>query len=200
MEFWKGSWPDAASTMAEFAAGSYDPQGRGDVKGYKLDTDLSTKDGQVYTRPTLGNALADAPNLVVAFRGTKYAKDWLQNASAAVGFADSNDWYKRDEDLYKRATAKYPNATVAVTGHSAGGLIASELSKKYGVEAFSFNPHIPLLNAKDFAAPKNHVFVSGSDPVSALSALLPKSKVYHVKAKGRGIKAQHSMDNFLGAR
>jgi hypothetical protein len=183
--------------MAEFAAGSYQG-GRGDIKGYKLDLDLSTKDGQVYTRATDGTALADAPNLVVAFRGTKYAKDWLQNASAAVGFADSNDWYKRDEDLYKRATAKYPGS-VAVTGHSAGGLIASELSKKYGVEAFSFNPHIPLLNAKDFAAPKNHVFVSGSDPVSALSALLPKSKVYHVKAKGRGIKAQHSMDNFLGA-
>ena len=202
--------------MAEFAARAYttDNSKIDDIPGYALDTELSGRDGKVWVAQVspmdplarTGHPL-DTPRVVVAFRGTKYASDWPINVASAVGMADKNPWCKTDEALYQKVLDKYKPPkradgspeNVSVTGHSAGGLIATELNKKYGVDAWSYNPHIPLLNARDFTNLNNRIFVSGHDPVSALSVLLPhKAQVFHVPVpKGRSLIKQHDIKNFL---
>jgi predicted esterase YcpF (UPF0227 family) len=114
----------------------------------------------------------------------------------AVGLAPVTQRTKKAEQVFQKALSKHHVSLeqAAVVGHSAGGLIASHLSSRFGVQAHSFNPHIPVVATENYGKPSNHIYISGRDPVSTMARFFPTSRVTYVRATK---KDHHSLGNFL---
>ena len=69
-----------------------------------------------------------------------------------------------------------------------------DLASSYGVESHSFNPHASLLDIANYSAPIEELCISEGDPVSAMSAIFPRTRVTLEKTRSR--KA-HSIDIFF---
>jgi hypothetical protein len=82
---------------------------------------------------------ADRPLYVLAFRGTNYAVDWLNNAGGFVGFVPS--YYERADRLVKalKKHVEDRSGVLVLTGHSLGGGIAEYAAAKNGLVAVTFN-------------------------------------------------------------
>jgi pimeloyl-ACP methyl ester carboxylesterase len=175
---------------------------------YQLDNELSGRDNKVWTlrhegtaegnflnevRSRVGHTL---PKLVMGHRGTSRATDWPNNVVDTVALAPVTQRHKKAEQLFEKALSKHHVSLehAAVVGHSAGGLVASHLSSRFGVQSHAFNPHIPLVATENYGNRTNHIYISGRDPVSAMARFFPTSRVTYVKAKR---KDHHSLENFL---
>ena len=197
-----------ARTAAELANLAYKGNASAEHPVYQLDNQMSNRDSKVWTLRHEGDAQGDfldevrsrvghsLPKLVVGYRGTSRAGDWPNNLMDAVGLAGATARQKRAEQVFEKAMSKHkmPLEQTAVVGHSAGGLVASHLSSRFGVQAHAFNPHIPMLATENYGKPSNHIYISGRDPVSTMARFFPTSRVTYVKARGRD---HHSLGNFL---
>jgi len=85
-----------------------------------LDKSISNKTGKVYYNPKTQEA-------VVAHRGTKGARDWINNLAYATGTYKHTNRYKRGKNLQDKAEAKYGKQNVSTLGHSQGAVLAREL-------------------------------------------------------------------------
>ena len=184
-------------TAAELASLAYKTNASADEHPvYQLDYGLSNRDNKVWTMRPLAEKPA-GPRLVLGHRGTSRAGDWPNNLMDAVGLAPVTARQKKAEQLFQKAMSKHKMSLeqTAVVGHSAGGLVASHLSSRFGVQSHAFNPHIPVIATENYGKPSNHIYISGRDPVSTMARFFPRSRVTYVKAKGRD---HHSLGNFLG--
>lgn len=180
--------------MAQFAAKAYDDAGAADsVPGYKLDADLSGRDNKVWLREGDG----PGPRVVLGHRGTSSkhaAADWFNNTLSTLGLARFTARHKNAEAHLAKVIRKHGKDGLASVGHSAGGLVAGHLGSRYGIGTRAYNPHQPLLPTMNYAKAKQHIYISGKDPVSALARFFPQTRFTYVKAKGRD---HHSIANFL---
>jgi len=77
-------------------------------------------------------------DMVVAFSGSKNAKDWVTDFRQGVGLKDKQ--YQQAADLAKEVVVKYPNIDIKMTGHSLGGGLATYASAVTGKPAITINP------------------------------------------------------------
>lgn len=114
------------------------------IGDYILDKDISGSRNSVYHNKHTGHT-------VVAHRGTKGAKDWLNNLAYAIGgekLYKTTHRYKDARKIQSRAEKKYGNDNLSTIGHSQGGLQAEMLGKK-GKETITLNKATrPLTNKK----------------------------------------------------
>jgi hypothetical protein len=153
-----------AKKVKEFLNASYDDTPPETINGYILDKSISNKTAKVYHNPETGDA-------VVAHRGTKGARDWLNNAAYAVGAYKLTDRYKRGKKAQDTAEKKYGKKNVSTLGHSQGAILARELGGDTK-EIINVNPAYALEKPK-----KNEYNVrSSTDIVSGLYAPVAKAR------------------------
>lgn len=101
---------------------SYEDKPQEQLDGYILDKELSNKTAKIYHNPETGEA-------VVAHRGTKGARDWLNNLAYATGLYEKTDRYKRGKKAQESAEKKYGKENISTVGHSQGAVLARKLGK-----------------------------------------------------------------------
>lgn len=164
-----GLHPDKTepSPYAPFAAGAYS---RTPVAGWQIDSALSNIDRTVYFHPHSGKA-------IVAFSGTRPTqrgaafRDLSTDALLALGLKDTSHRFKNMEKVTSQAISKYGPSNVHLTGHSLGGSVAMEMSRKHHLPATVFSPHLPWNEIESVDYPLVHVHMNFTDPVSAFVPL-----------------------------
>ena len=142
-------------------------------------------------------------NFIVSFRGTddknKIGQKWRDiytDLFIALGQFQYSNRYREAEDLLKILIRRYGKERIVLTGHSLGGKVAFDLSKKYDIPAVIYNQGSSPLdintnpNALHYNTNKNKF-----DILSASSYYLDDVKTQDVKVK-EGNKS-HDLDNFL---
>lgn len=136
---------------------------------------------------------------IVAVRGTDGFKDILLDAQLGLGKAvRDSDRYKRSEEVVKRYFD--PRYNMEFTGHSLGGALSNELSKRFGANASLFNPY---MNREGLSTNATIVKTS-DDPLQVLNRLgrtdkiaeQMAAKIVDIGATGAGLGA-HSIEQFL---
>jgi hypothetical protein len=181
--------------------GNENKQGKEMAKyGYQIDKGLSNENQQVYYNPenkkllynvTGSHTLGDWVNsdLKLALGINKNAgkpivekgieallpESWKKGFDRGYenvfgGFKDTTRYKEADETL-KKAKAKYAPAEVAVTGHSLGGRIVQDISKKsdkvYALDSGQ------TLGQKVKGGPNRNIYRTAGDVVSGASAWSP---------------------------
>jgi hypothetical protein len=102
---------------------SYTPT-LGNVGDYMVDDEISNPTTQVYRNK-------NTDKIYVVHRGTKGARDWLNNL--VYGLSPSlytyTDRYKNAKDIQEKAMNKYKGYDIDVLGHSQGAKLAEMISK-----------------------------------------------------------------------
>jgi hypothetical protein len=198
--------PPAEIDFARLSINAYKKGEERNVKGFSIIDDLTTDDRVVYKHDKTGH-------VVIAFRGTN-PHDWgnIHNWYHSEGFRDvTSDVFLAGgmqslshrfflaEDVTEQAIERYGKENISVTGHSLGGSQAMHVSRKYGIHAEAYNPHIDWENAYTHT-PYYHVnlHVNESDPVPILAKYIEVKNLdvrYNPKA-GWGLP-QHGIENFL---
>jgi hypothetical protein len=171
--------------------------------GYVIDKKLSNDNQQVYYNPTTGKLLYNVTgshNLTdwvnsdlklalgirkntgkpIIERGIEslLPNSWKKGFDRSYenvfgGFKDT-DRYKQADETLKLAKAKYSPADVAVTGHSLGGRIAQDISKK--TDTIHVLDSGQTLGQKVKGGANRNVYRTAGDVVSATSAWNPAVK------------------------
>jgi hypothetical protein len=140
----------------EFIVNSYkyDKKRVGD---FELQDALSNKEVQTYISP-------EKMQMVIVFRGTKGALDWVNNAQYVLGNYKHTRRFKLAEHIFDEALREYPDYKVTLVGHSQGGIPEHILNNDKVYEALFLNPAWTTEKQK-----KNEYIVkSSADPVSLL--------------------------------
>ncbi|MDO5686717.1 MAG: VWA domain-containing protein [Neisseria sp.] len=81
--------------------------------------------------------------IVIAFTGTDDGKDWNTNVAAAThnpNYPDAAPQVKQAALVVAETLAKYPAASISLTGHSLGGGLASIMAVLFNLKAVVFDP------------------------------------------------------------
>ena len=102
--------------LKQFLEASYLDPAPNEINGYTLDTTLSNLYGKVYVNTNL-------KKVVVSFRGTKEATDWIPNAVFALSSSayTLTDRFKTAKKMVDSARKKYKGWQFELNGHSQGG-------------------------------------------------------------------------------
>ena len=103
-----------------FLDASYQDKPPETIGDWILDKSISNKTGKVYYNPKTKEA-------VVAHRGTKGAKDWINNIAYVTGTYKHTTRYKRGKNLQNKAEAKYGKENISTLAHSQGAVLARDL-------------------------------------------------------------------------
>lgn len=143
---------------------SYNPE-LGNVGDYMVDDELSNPTTQVYRNK-------NTDKVYVVHRGTKGARDWLNNL--VYGLSPSlykwTDRYKNAKSIQEKAYDKYKGYDIDVLGHSQGSKLAEMISKdnKNVKNIITYNRPQGLMETIS-SKPKNLYDIKTSfDPVSPL--------------------------------
>jgi hypothetical protein len=107
------------------------PNDRRDISGFRLSTDLSSDETAVYVGPD---------TILFGLRGSSVPKDFIADAEVGlkniIGYPDSlsetiNNRFARDEDMYKRIRAQFPNKHIIMAGHSLGNTLGMNILKNH---------------------------------------------------------------------
>ena len=110
-----------------------DPQTRRDIKGFRLSKSLSTPEHAVY----IGNK---GKNILFGLRGTATLNDLVtdvqifgKNYTPLPKAVTPNlvNRYNRDENIYNKIRAKYPNRKIIMAGHSLGNTLGMNILKNH---------------------------------------------------------------------
>ena len=147
--------------LKQFLEASFLDPAPNEINGYTLDTTLSNLYGKVYVNTNI-------KKVVVSFRGTKEATDWIPNAVFAVSSSvyTLTDRFKTAKKMVDSARKKYKGWQFELTGHSQGGLLVNNLCSKTDKNCISLNPAYKNASLKD----KEYIIRSSGDVVSSLSA------------------------------
>ena len=151
----------SAGHLKTFISDSYNQPNK-DIGDYQLDK--STEFGNTYYNPKTNHA-------VIVHRGTKGAKDWLNNLAYATGTYNLTDRYKSGKNLQKYIESKYGKENVSIVGHSQGSVLSRKLGQN-SKEIINLNPAWlgePQTN-------KEFIVRSANDPVSGLLAPVNRLK------------------------
>jgi hypothetical protein len=179
-----------ADTFRQLLESSYEG---GDVAGFTMDRQLSTKTSKVYTHPS--------GQIVVAHRGTAGALDWGNNAFYAVGgdFAYKlTSRYREAKKVQQQAEKKYGAKNITTIGHSQGGLQAQLLGGN-SKEIITLNKATRPQEAIFGSSKKSNQYDvrASGDAVSLFRNPFQKSKDETIKSKKNTLE-QHSTDILKG--
>ena len=166
--------------------------------GYTLDKDLSDSRVKVYKD-------LNSDQVIVAHRGSKGFREWLDNAFYATGSSirDSST-YQDAKQRQQKAIDKYGSQNIISVGHSRAGKYVEELNKETPVkEVITYNKAVAPQDILQ-SNPENQTDVrTGNDVVSALTPLqFSKNKVVVLPSswnllKSHGTSALGSLGNRL---
>ena len=108
-----------------------------DLSGFRVDTDLSSRDNVVLHNSATGETH-------VAYRGTadrEFFKDWKVNGEIAGGSTHTTR-VKDAQVQFDNVASKYGKNNLTVSGHSQGGHVSYEMAVRNDVEGFHYNPAI----------------------------------------------------------
>ena len=164
------------------------------MEGYVLDSSISKARNKVYNNPETGQT-------VVVHRGTKGAKDWLNNLAYAVGgekMYKKTHRYKDAKKVQSEAEKKYGTSELSTIGHSQGGLQAEMLGKK-GKETITYNKASrPFTNNK--IASNQYDVRNKGDIISRMNPFQRYNKnEYNFNSKSSNPLEAHSTEALLKA-
>lgn len=154
--------PDSIN-FAQLSATAYEKNK--ELYGYTVLPEYSSSDRTVWKHN-------DSGHVVIAFRGTdpKNLKDLSTDALLASGAQSLSYRFYNAAKVTKAVIDKYGKTNVSVTGHSLGGSQALYVSRKYGVNAHAFNPHVAYEEAFTATNYKDaHLYMNSTDPVPAFA-------------------------------
>ena len=108
-----------------------DPKDRRDIQGYRLSIGLSSDEHAVYVGKN---------NILFGLRGSSVPKDFVADAEIGLknvmGYPDAlsqtlNNRYARDEAMYNKIRAEYPNKHIIMAGHSLGNTLGMNILKNH---------------------------------------------------------------------
>jgi len=157
-------------------------------EGYAIDPELSDDRVKVYKD-------LNSNQVIVAHRGSKGFRDWLDNAFYATGSSirDSST-YKMAKDRQQKAIDKYGSQNIISVGHSRAGKYVEELNKETPVkEVITYNKAVAPQDILQ-TNPENQTDVrTSTDVISALSPLqFSKNKVVVLPSTYDLLKAHSS--------
>lgn len=176
-------------------------------KGLIYDADASDQYHAVYIDPK-------DKKIYVSIRGTQLkhgfgeaATDLLTDAQVAFGLTESTKRYKQSDKKIQELKEKYPDMNIETYGHSLGGSIGENLSKKYGITSHNFNTGSGIIDPnvvfKDLAEKafhpdyrqNTHYYHTGDFDVLSQTSFL-KPGTHHVYDKKEDI-GSHGLGNFF---
>ena len=164
------------------------------IYGYKTIPEFSTIDRTVYQQDGSGH-------VVIAFRGTNVldARDTSTDLLLAAGATGLSHRFYNAENVTRAVINKYGRKNVTVTGHSLGGSQALHVSRKFGVNAYVYNPHVSYDAGLTGANYKHaNIFRNTTDPVPAFSrAAYFKSVTTASNPNASAGLGQHSIDYWV---
>lgn len=149
--------------FAKLSQAAYTPNAY--VPNYKLIKEFSSPDRTVYQHSPSGH-------VVISFRGTdvKNYRDLTTDALLALGKTSILNRFSNADKVAQNVIKRYGKQNVSVTGHSLGGSQALHVSRKYGINAHVFNPHVSWDAAITNTYYKHaHIYRNITDPVPAFS-------------------------------
>lgn len=145
-----------------------------------IDKELSDKETVVFIRQRLTD---ETPEVILGIRGSRTVSDWVYNnpyIARGVPLEGNSQRYANAENKLKQVLEKYPTSKVIITGHSLGGVISAELSKKYDIEGHAFNiGSSPMSFLNGFPDTENQltVYTVLGDPISISHYLGGKDRI-----------------------
>lgn len=164
---------------------------------------------QTFRGATLQPTLSADPNRIsvyedpnkkqvyVSFRGTvpTNLQDLKSDVRVATGLGRSNDPYLKDAERTIEAIKRtYPDNKIIASGHSLGGYVAREVSKKYGdIQGYGYNVGSGLPELLGGGNPLNFAsYRQQGDIVSAFDKPSNTGGVFNTSIAGA-----HSLNTFL---
>jgi hypothetical protein len=178
--------------------------------GYTLDQRESTKDIAIYKKND--GVLSDDPDVVMAFRGTKYFRDVLADKKITMSEIEKSGRFKKSYKLFQKVFNQSVDndKTMVVTGHSLGGSIAAAIGRLDTIPSITFNPGsgASVLTKDQHMGNSVQYTTNGSDqadPISWLSSVSSRPGEEVVTVGENKLKSifpkfsldAHSLSNFL---
>lgn len=135
------------------------------IPNYKFIQEFSSPDRSVYQHLPSGH-------VIIAYRGTdtKNWRDLTTDALLALGKTQYSQRFSNADQATQKVLKKYGKQNVSLTGHSLGGSQALHISRKYGVNAHVFNPHVSWNESLSGTYYKHaHIYRNVTDPVPSFS-------------------------------
>jgi hypothetical protein len=175
--------------FAQLSKVAYTPNA--EISNYNFIKEFSSPDRSVYQHTPSGH-------VIISFRGTdtKNWRDLTTDALLAMGETERSHRVANADKVTQKVIKKYGKKNVSLTGHSLGGSQALYVSRKYGVNAHVFNPHVSWNDAIVSSYYKDaHIYRNVTDPVPAFSrgANFKSTTVKSNPAAGFGFP-QHGID------
>ena len=176
--------------------------------GYILDEELSNDDVAVFHNPTTNKTVS-------SITGSRFdsKKHRMRDLRSDIGtMAGTDRLGKRTKEMtavVKKAMQKYGGEQTC-TGHSLGGRMCRNVSKKLGIPGVLFNQGASPISAitdkiaktfrRDNKNSKTISYTTGNDIVSKSAQVLRTDDASHTvkmpKGKKKGIVANHDIENF----
>ena len=157
-----------------FLDASYQNKPPENIGDWILDKTISNKTGKVYYNPKTHEA-------VVAHRGTKGARDWINNVAYVTGTYKDTTRYKRGKNLQNKAEAKYGKENISTLGHSQGAILARDLGEDTK-EIINVNPaYLGEKNAvNEYNIKSSSDIVSGFYPKKYKDIVIPSKDPFNI--------------------
>lgn len=130
--------------------------------GYKIDSQLSNDNQQVYYNP-------DKKKLLMNVTGTHKSQDYITDARLALGGLKNTQRFKEADTTLQKAKDKYKENKVVLTGHSLGGSIVNYI-KKPDDELYALNSGVTIGQKSRNPNSNAHNYRIAGDVVSGLGA------------------------------
>ncbi len=120
-----------ARELAPLAENAYNPS---PVKGFDLARNVTGAEG--FAAAVYRGEVEGRPQVVVSFRGTENATDWVQNVASNFSVPSQ---YNQALNLLREVQQQYPGQEIILTGHSLAGGMAAYSGILREVPAVVFN-------------------------------------------------------------
>lgn len=130
--------------------------------GYKIDSQLSNDNQQVYYNP-------DKKKLLMNVTGTHKGQDVVTDVRLAFGGLKNTQRFKEADTTLQKAKDKYKENKVVLTGHSLGGSIVNYI-KKPDDEMYALNSGVTIGQKSRNPNSNAHNYRIAGDVISSLGA------------------------------